>query len=113
MAYINLPSKKDNRVQTFQIKGHQKIYQDPRWRSLRDWKFRHFPICEECERKGITTPTQEIHHIIRFIDGMSTKEIKLLAFSRINLMSLCIKCHHEIHDCYQIDYALRMKILKY
>ena len=113
MAYFNLPKKKDRRIQTNQTKGYQKIYQDPRWKSLRDWKFRHFPICEECERNGITSITEEIHHVIRFADGANEKEIKILAFARINTMALCIKCHKLKHEKYKTDYELRKKLLKY
>ena len=113
MAYINLSKSKERRTITSRVRDYQKIYQDSKWKALRDLKFRKNPVCEECESNGVTSVTEEIHHIIRFADGLNDREIKILAFSYSNLMSLCISCHKLKHQRYKIDYDLRKKLLKY
>ena len=112
MAQINLPKRKENRIVTTRVREYQKVYQHPKWSTLRDRKFRDNPICEECDRNGMTTPTEEIHHIIRFADGVTDQQIKVLAYSYDNLMALCISCHKLKHKHYRIDRYLFQKLLK-
>ena len=76
----------------------KKIYQSERWRRMRAIKFANNPLCEECEKKGILTPAEDIHHIISFVGIDNPDKQYRLAFDYNNLMSLCKKCHQEIHN---------------
>ena len=97
MPTINLGKKKDVRVPTTSKKEYQEIYQDKRWRKLRKIKLMNNPLCERCERKGLITPTEEVHHIKPFEQGKTKEEIELLAFDYDNLESCCEPCHEQAH----------------
>lgn len=73
----------------------QKIYQDPRWRRLRDAKLSENPLCERCEAKGYTTLATEVHHKIPWQWGRTPEEIDYLAYSYDNTESICPPCHKE------------------
>lgn len=72
-------------------------YNDIRWKRLRNWFITTNPICEECNKKGIVTPATDVHHIIPFLTGKTEQERWQLFLDDNNLMSLCSKCHHNIH----------------
>jgi 5-methylcytosine-specific restriction enzyme A len=96
MPTINLPKRRP-RPKTYNKAVYQDVYQDPRWRRLRDQKLMDNPICELCEMKGRVTQTEEIHHIKPFEISKGREELELLAFDYDNLISLCIPCHKEEH----------------
>lgn len=85
---------KSRRQVTVNKQEYQKVYNCRRWKELRARKFADNPICEECERKGRTTPTREIHHIIPFERDNDLG----LAYDYDNLISLCIDCHKDAHE---------------
>jgi 5-methylcytosine-specific restriction protein A len=58
------------------------------WRKIRQAYVQAHPLCEECLKKGILTPVQEVHHIVPLGEGGTND------FS--NLMSLCKSCHSAI-----------------
>ena len=92
MAHIKLVKSK--RQVTVNKKEYQKVYNTRRWKDLRAAKIRNNPVCEECARKGKTTPAKEIHHIRPFeIDNDLS-----LAYDYDNLISLCVECHKEAHE---------------
>lgn len=74
----------------------QVIYQNPRWRLLREAKLNQCPICECCHKNGVIMPATQVHHKISFMsaDGY---ERESLAFDITNLLSVCEDCHQEIH----------------
>lgn len=76
----------------------KKVYDTVRWRKLRAWKFSLNPLCEMCEKKGIITPAEDIHHIESFTGAESPERVEALAYDINNLMSLCKKCHQAIHN---------------
>jgi 5-methylcytosine-specific restriction protein A len=96
MPFLNLGRKKP-RDRTVNKGLYQEIYQDKRWRLLRQIKFEENPLCECCEAKGIVTQTEEIHHKIPFQTGKTKEEIEALAFDYDNLLSDCVPCH-KIQD---------------
>ena len=49
-------------------------------------------LCQECKRYGKTRAANIVHHIYPL---KLRPEYKLL---NINLISLCSKCHNEMHD---------------
>jgi 5-methylcytosine-specific restriction enzyme A len=103
MAWVNLKKKQRREVNSVRKGKYQDIYQDKRWKKLRRLKLINNPTCERCEEKGRTKLADEVHHIIPFDKGNNKDEIDSLAFDYDNLMSLCDKCHDEIHkeikDC--------------
>lgn len=113
MAYVFRFPTPERRTKTSQKRVYAEIYSDPRWTTLRDHKFRQNPVCEECEKNGRTSITREVHHIIRFADGLDKQEREKLAFSKYNIKSLCIACHKEAHKNYTQDKLLRKLILGY
>jgi 5-methylcytosine-specific restriction protein A len=98
MPTIKLLKTKDVRVPTTKKKEYQAIYQDRRWRRLRDLKKKNNPICERCENEKRTTPVDEVHHIVPFDWGRTPDEVERLAYDYDNLLSVCTDCHDKIHD---------------
>lgn len=59
------------------------------WKRIRDRQMREHPLCEECLRKGLLVPTEEVHHKLPLSEG-GTHE-------RSNLICLCRSCHMKAH----------------
>jgi 5-methylcytosine-specific restriction endonuclease McrA len=62
------------------------FYNSRSWRSLRRYKIQLNPLCENCERKGLTEPGKEIDHIVGIRDGGERLSLH-------NLQTLCRSCH--------------------
>lgn len=73
------------------------------WQKLRRKKFIINPICEDCERKGRITPTEEVHHNVPVESGKDEEEMRRLAYDFNNLVSLCRTCHAERHAPKQVE----------
>nr|DAQ42308.1 MAG TPA: HNH endonuclease [Caudoviricetes sp.] len=58
------------------------------WKRIRDRYIAAHPLCEECGKRGILTPAEEVHHIKPLSRGGTHAED--------NLMSLCTSCHSAI-----------------
>ena len=58
------------------------------WQRIRNRYVAAHPFCEECYKKGILTPTEEIHHITPLAHGGTHADD--------NLMALCKPCHSRI-----------------
>lgn len=98
MPTINLGNLKKYRApRTLQKKKYQEVYQDPRWRKLRDLKFRNNPLCEVCEARGLVVMAEEIHHIQPFDIWAPREQLEALAYDYNNLKSVCIPCHKDEH----------------
>jgi 5-methylcytosine-specific restriction protein A len=63
---------------------------DNRWRVLSERKRAIDPLCEECERQGVVTAADEVHHVVPI------SEAPWLRLKWSNLMSVCRACHAEI-----------------
>jgi 5-methylcytosine-specific restriction protein A len=48
------------------------------------------PLCEECDRRGMTTPATEVHHIVK----VSEDPKRMLDVT--NLVSVCRACHEKL-----------------
>ena len=64
---------------------------DRNWRRVRLSYLKRNPLCEVCESKGIITPAILVHHI------KPVKDYPELRLDKKNLMSLCNRCHENIH----------------
>lgn len=84
--------KKTTRPRNDRKKEAQAIYNTTRWIKLRDAKLMANPICEVCNKELAT----QVHHKIPFLQfqGQLRKDV---AYNYNNLMSVCNKCHTEIH----------------
>ena len=58
------------------------------WQRIRNRYAAAHPFCEECYKKGVLTPTEEIHHITPLAHGGTHADD--------NLMALCKPCHSRI-----------------
>ena len=58
------------------------------WRKTRKLYMDTHPLCEDCLEQGLTTPAQEVHHIVK--KRLLPAE---LADKEENLMALCCACH--------------------
>ena len=79
-------------------KERMTIYNSARWRALRLAKLRDNPLCEMCERDGITRPADDVHHVQSFMSTDDPDARRTLAFDYDNLMSLCDECHSKVHN---------------
>lgn len=68
-------------------KGGGDIRSTARWQKTRRMKLRRNPLCEPCQRKGLITEAQQVHHLTPI------KEAPDLALSMENLESICTRCH--------------------
>lgn len=70
-----------------------------RWRRLRNEVIKERPLCEECARRKVYRPAQEVHHIKPVVEASlaSREQKERLMFDKQNLMSLCHDCHAAIH----------------
>lgn len=75
-------------VQEGRLHPNNKFYQSTAWRELRALKIEQSPLCEECQRKGITTLAQVVDHIVPISKGGAKLDIE-------NLQSLCNPCHNS------------------
>ena len=79
-------------------------YNSALWRTTRlEYKSKH-PICERCLHEGRVTPMKDVHHMCRFGLGRTASERWQLLTDMDNLVSLCSKCHHEVHTNKDRDY---------
>ena len=76
-----------------------KYYQYPGWKKLRDYYYTIYPCCQCCERQGITTPADAIHHIMPFSTGITEEAKWKLLLNPQNLCSLC-NHHHQLAHKY-------------
>ncbi len=59
------------------------------WSKIRKRYVSKHPFCEECFKKGILVPVDEVHHKLPLAEGGTHDES--------NLVSLCKSCHAKIH----------------
>ena len=65
------------------------VYKTAKWVNLRNLKINRSPLCEECQRMGITTLATTVDHIVPWRGNMD------LFFDIDNLQSLCTSCHNR------------------
>ena len=77
--------------------NYKKLINCQRWVKLRAEKLQNNPLCEYCLANGIITPGREIHHIVPIDTGINQTEMERLAYKYNNLITLCHKCHVQVH----------------
>lgn len=73
-------------------------YHSKYWKNLRTAYITDHPLCERCLKKGFSRPAEEIHHIRPFLTGVTDEDRWDLLLNPNNLMALCERCHHEVHN---------------
>ncbi len=69
------------------------FYRTKKWIKKRSVVLRlHDYLCQECKRYGKTKQANTVHHIYPLEDYPE------YALVTINLLSLCNKCHNEMHE---------------
>lgn len=76
---------------------YSKLYNSQHWKNLRNWYWRHHPLCEDCMLAGRTTPGEEVHHLVPISTGKTLEEKYALLLDEDNLRTLCKECHLKIH----------------
>jgi 5-methylcytosine-specific restriction protein A len=98
MPTINKPKKRENNNKgNHYDKERRKIYNSERWRNIRRLKFAENPLCEICEKSGLTVPAEHVHHITSFMSSDNPDIRRRLAYDWNNIQSLCESCHGKIH----------------
>lgn len=79
------------------LNANTNYYHTSTWRRLRLAKLLEQPLCERCLEMGRTTLATDVHHNDEFQKYMD-EETRWAVFKDYdNLVSLCEKCHQEIH----------------
>ncbi len=73
-------------------KDYIRLINTNRWKKLRHDKLDACPHCEMC-----SMPATEVHHRAPVETGFGYEGKERLMFDPSNLMSVCHKCHAEIH----------------
>lgn len=60
------------------------------WQQLSERYRREHPLCVQCEKQGIVTAADEVHHIVPIT------EAPWLRLEVSNLMALCVQCHRQM-----------------
>lgn len=74
-----------------------KLINSKDWKALRKRKLTDQPVCEACEEEGKSTLAEEVHHRIPVESVSGETQMRRLMFGYNNLMSVCHKCHSNIH----------------
>lgn len=91
-----------------------KFYSSTAWKSCREYvKSRDAYICQDCLRRGLYQPAEEVHHITELTpENISDPAISL---NPDNLVSLCKECHKARHakekKRYKVDEFGRVTIM--
>ena len=92
-----IPRLRDKkRPQSYRKQQRQSMYSKSEYRKLRDWYYQCHPICEDCAKLGLTTPSRDIHHVLSPYDtNISPAESYRRLMDENNLVSLC-RYHHNL-----------------
>lgn len=97
MPTLNKPRRKHKSKSHGKCKEIANLYNSTQWVKLRKAHIMQNPLCEQCLIEGKTKLAEEVHHIRPISTGADELEMMSIAYDPYNLMSLCVKHHHEIH----------------
>lgn len=118
MPVINLPKKKKSTFHSDTDKRElrKKAYNNTKWRKTRDAYLHEHPLCEECLKQGRIyggggdRGDIHVHHKVSPFKGNKI-DMELLLDSN-NLMTLCSKCHGEIHSKKEMSASEMLEMLE-
>ena len=83
----------------------RKFYRSGAWVNLRGYVIhRDQMLCQDCLKKGIYTPAEEVHHIVE-LDESNVNDPSI-ALNADNLISLCRSCHKARHSTNSKRYTI-------
>lgn len=72
------------------------FYKSPAWKNCRNSYMKSVGgLCEDCYKKGLVVPAEEVHHIKYLTPGNINDPNITLNYS--NLVALCRECHRARH----------------
>ena len=75
-----------------------RLYNNSKWKKMRESYLMYHPLCEKCQEEGRTTPATDVHHINSpFDDGLTDEERLGRLLDITNLQALCQHCHGLTH----------------
>lgn len=75
----------------------RQFYHTGAWINVRGYVFhRDQMLCQDCLKKGLYTPAEEVHHIVELTP--SNINDPNIALNPDNLISLCRSCHAKRHE---------------
>ena len=77
---------------------YRKLINSTRWIKLRNEKMHNDPFCERCRERGRFVTATEVHHKVPVESVTDFLKMSFLAYDYSNLMSVCRKCHKELHS---------------
>ena len=89
-AYVNARMKQKERQYNASRPARHDFYSSTQWRRTRDRYRRLNPLCAECQRQGIVTAAELVHHKRERSQGGEPLDAA-------NLESLCRSCHSKVH----------------
>ena len=90
----NIPRKQrkryyiDREAQGRRKRKNRKVYNSAQWKRIRKIQLNQMPICEQCDKEGLTVPARVVDHITPINEGGQI-------YSLDNLQSLCDSCHNK------------------
>lgn len=76
----------ESKPKPFQRPDDNSFYHTTAWRNLRRMHLNEYPLCVECEKKGIIRVGNIVDHITPILEGGE-------ALDPANLQTLCKQCH--------------------
>lgn len=77
---------------------YRRLITSRKWQKLRWLQLIRQPYCERCARHGLHVEATEVHHVHPVQDALSRDDKVRLMFDPSNIMSVCHKCHVELHE---------------
>lgn len=77
MVYERKPSRRED----------QRFYASMAWMNLRRSFLSSFPLCQDCDARGLVVPARHVHHKV------DRKADPSRALDWDNLEALCVSCH--------------------
>ena len=92
-----IPRLRDiHKPSSYRKRQRQSMYSKAEYRKLRDWYYKCHPICSDCQRIGLLTPSRDIHHVLSPYDpNISPAESYRRLMDENNLVALC-RYHHNL-----------------
>lgn len=98
MPFINRLQKQKKTQNIKENKDERsKYYNTSLWKKIRKYQIENNPLCKICLDNNIITPATQVHHLVSFLSGYTEDDKMKLFTASDNLISICAKCHGELH----------------
>lgn len=76
---------------------YRKLIHTERWLLLRRVVLSAYPLCQDCQDRGLITPATEVHHLSPVEEAINYADKVQRMYDRSNLRALCHDCHTRRH----------------